>query len=258
MSEAFYLPLGGDRFGSTKATVGPWDPRFQHGGPPVALLVRALERCEPAPEMFLARVAAEFIGPVPVAEVEASARVLRGGRRVQLLEAELTSEGRPVLRARAWRLRTQAQPGLAQVGSVVPPVLPAVALAGPLPRFEDGYARAMEWRVAAGSSLAPGPATLWCRLRGSVVDGEQPSPVQRVMAAADSGNGMSWVLDFDHWSFVNVDLTVHLVRPPRGEWICMDARTQVDPDGVGLASSTLYDEDGRIGVGAQSLLIAPR
>ena len=255
MPHAFYLPLGGDRFGSTKATVGPWDTRFQHGGPPVALLVRALERCEPVPDALLARVAAEFIGPVPVAEVEVSARVLRGGRRVQLLEAEMTSEGRPVLRARGWRLRSAAQPDLVPVGAVVAPVLPPTSLATPLPRFEEGYARAMEWRVAAGSSLTPGPATMWVRLRGAVVDGEEPSPVQRVVAAADSANGVSWVLGFDRWSFVNVDLTVHLVRPPRGQWVCLDARTQVDPGGVALASSTIYDEDGRIGIGAQSLLV---
>jgi hypothetical protein len=258
VSEAFYLPLGGDRFGSTKATVGPWDPRFQHGGPPVALLVRALERCEPAPDSLLGRVVAEFLGPVPVAELAVSARVLRGGRRVQLLEAELASEGRPVLRGRAWRLRAAAQPDLEPIGAVVAPVLPPTVLPSPLPRYDTGYARAMEWRVAAGSTLAPGPATVWARLRVPVVDGEQPSPVQRVVAAADSGNGVSWVLDFDRWSFVNVDLTVHLVRPPRGEWVCLDARTQIDPGGVALASTTLYDQDGRIGVGAQSLLVSPR
>jgi acyl-CoA thioesterase len=82
--------------------------------------------------------------------------------------------------------------------------------------------------------------------------------VQRVAAAADCASGLSWVLDPGRWSFANVDLTVHLVRPPRGEWVCMDARTQVDAGGVALASSTLYDGDGRIGVGAQTLLVAPR
>jgi hypothetical protein len=258
VSDAFYLPLGGDRFASTKATVGPWDPRYQHGGPPVALLVRALERCEPVPDTLLTRVSAEFIGPVPVAELEVSARVLRGGRRVQLVEAELTAEGSPVMRARGWRLRAAEQDGLAAEGGDSPPPLPEWTITGPVPRFEDGYARALEWRTAGGSSLEPGPATVWGRLRGSVVDGEAPTPVQRVVAAADSGNGISWVLDWDRWSFVNVDLTVHLVRPPRGEWICLDSRTQVDPAGVALATTTLYDTDGRIGVGAQSLLVAAR
>jgi acyl-coenzyme A thioesterase PaaI-like protein len=165
-----YLPLGGDRFAPTEATAGPWDPRFQHGGPPVALLVRAMERCEPAPDTLLCRVAVEFLGPVPVAELAASARVLRGGRRVQLLAAEL----------------------------------------------------------------------------------------QRVAVAADSGSGVSWVLDWNRWSFVNVDLSIHLVRPPRREWVCLAASTHVEPEGVALASTVLYDEGGRIGTAAQSLLVEPR
>ena len=258
MSEPFYLPLGADRYASTKATVGPWDARFQHGGPPVALLVRALEGCEPAADTLLSRLTAEFIGPVPVADVDVSARVLRGGRRVQLLEADLTSEGRPVLRARGWRLRAQPQAGLVAAGSDPPPPLPESAIAGPVPDFDEGYARALEWRVAGGSTVRPGPATVWARLRGPVVEGEEPSPVQRVAAVADSGNGVSWVLDWGRWSFVNVDLSIHLVRPPRGEWVCLDARTQVDPGGVAVASTTLYDQDGRIGTSAQSLLVTPR
>jgi acyl-CoA thioesterase len=51
---------------------------------------------------------------------------------------------------------------------------------------------------------------------------------------------------------------VYLARPPRGEWVCVDAATQVAADGIGLATSTLYDTSGRIGVGAQSLLVLPR
>jgi acyl-CoA thioesterase len=82
--------------------------------------------------------------------------------------------------------------------------------------------------------------------------------VQRVLAAADSANRVSAVLDWDRWSFANVDLTVHLARPPRGEWVCVDAATQVAADGVALATSTLYDTDGQIGTGVQSLLILPR
>lgn len=257
MPDAFYLPLGEDRFAATQATVGPWDQRYQHGGPPVALLVRALERCEPQPDTLLSRIVVDFLGPVPVAELAVSVRVLRGGRRVQLLEAELAGEGGPVLRARAWRLRRQSQSGPAPVGSepAPPPGEPSpTALAG----FDFGYGRALDWRVVGGSSRRPGPATVWGRLRGPVVAGELPSPVQRVAALADSGNGVSWVLDWERWSFVNVDLTVHLVRPPVGEWVCLAASTQVDGGGVALASSVLYDAGGRIGTGAQSLLVAPR
>lgn len=263
MPDAFYLPLGDDRYASTKDTVGPWSPDFQHGGPPCALLARAIELCEPAPGMLLSRFTAEFLRPVPVAELAVSARVARGGRRVQLVEAELAADGHPVLRARGWRLRQERPDGLLATPPDPPPALPAgnTGLAGPVrpvPGFESGYSAAMEWRFAAGVTEAPGPATVWGRQRVLLVDGEQPSPVQRVAAVADSGNGVSWELPLDRWTFANIDLTIHLVRPPEGEWICLAARTQIDPGGVGLATSTLYDSGGRIGRGAQSLLIAPR
>jgi acyl-Coa thioesterase superfamily protein len=89
-------------------------------------------------------------------------------------------------------------------------------------------------------------------------DGEDPSALTRVLAAADSGNGISMLLPIDRYLFVNRELTVHLVRMPRGEWVCLDALTRVDSGGIGLAESVLWDEESRIGRGAQSLLMAPR
>jgi hypothetical protein len=127
----------------------------------------------------------------------------------------------------------------------------------PVP-WEVGYHTSMEVRFAAGSFLEPGPATCWMRMKVPLVDGEAPSPLQRVLAAADSGNGVSNVLDFSQHVFINADLTVHLIRYPAGEWVCLDATTSIDPDGIGLADTALFDERGRIGRAAQSLFVAPR
>jgi hypothetical protein len=59
-------------------------------------------------------------------------------------------------------------------------------------------------------------------------------------------------------SFINVDLTVHLHRMPTGEWICMDAVTLPEPNGIGMADTQLFDARGPIGRAAQTLLIADR
>jgi acyl-CoA thioesterase len=82
--------------------------------------------------------------------------------------------------------------------------------------------------------------------------------VQRVLAVADSGNGVSAVLPLSEWLFINTELTVHFRREPRGEWICLDAETTIAEGGAGLARSTLSDDDGVVALGAQSLLVAPR
>jgi len=261
---AFYEMLesgsGGEVFRSTEHTGGPWDPGAQHGGPPAALLGRALERCAPRPDTRLARVTVEILGPVPVGELTVHAGVARPGRRVELVEARATSGGREVLRASGWRIC--AEPGRAPArdpGGPPPPVLPATARGF---TFDGGegfaYGRAVEWRFAAGAPDEPGPAEVWTRLRGQVVAGEEPTGWQRVLAVADSGNGLSAELPLAGWLFINPELTVHLVRPPRGEWVCVQARTSVDTDGIGLAETSLADVDGRIGAGMQSLLVARR
>jgi hypothetical protein len=115
-----------------------------------------------------------------------------------------------------------------------------------------------EHRYAAGSWLDPGPVTVWIRLLVPVVEGEEPSPLQRTMAAADFGNGVSRVLPWETYVFINPELSVHLLRPARGEWVCLDARTDLGPNGIGLTESALYDEDGRIGGAAQSLIVEAR
>ena len=105
--------------------------------------------------------------------------------------------------------------------------------------------------------LQPGPAAVWMRMRVPLVAGEEPTQLTRVLVAADSADGISWELPFGEYLFVNTELSVHLVRMAAGRWVCLDARTRIAPDGVGLAESVLWDERGRIGAGAQSLLVAP-
>lgn len=91
-----------------------------------------------------------------------------------------------------------------------------------------------------------------------LVMGQTPSAYQRVAVAADSGNGISAILDLSTHVFVNSDLTINLLRKPVGEWVCLDARTHLSSHGGGLAESALYDEQGLIGRATQSLFVRRR
>jgi len=115
----------------------------------------------------------------------------------------------------------------------------------------------MEVRFASGGR-GSGRALAWFRLRCPVLAGRELTPCQRAVAAADFGNGVSHALPFDRFIFVNCDLTVHLHREPAGDWVALDARTDLSPLGVAQATSVLYDERGRIGIAAQSLFVAER
>jgi hypothetical protein len=116
----------------------------------------------------------------------------------------------------------------------------------------------MEYRFISGTFLEPGPAQVWLRMKHPLVAGEEPSPLQRVIVAADAGNGVSSPLDWRRYLFINVDLSVHLHRMPEGEWIGMDAVTVPERTGIGLSDTALHDERGRIGRAAQTLLVDER
>jgi hypothetical protein len=255
--DCFYVPLGEDRWLATKHTTGPWDPNAQHGGPPSALLGRAISRCEPRPDMIVARFTAEILGAVPVGELTVRARVVRPGRSVELVEAVAAGGGRDVMRATAWRvLRTTSESVPATHPE--PPAIPS-GESGPAGLgWVDGYLSAIEWRMTSGGFGQPGPATAWTRMRYPLVPGEVPSPLERVLTVADSGNGLSGVLGITQWYFINPELTVHLHREAAGEWILVDAQTTISAGGTGLATTTLADRQGPVGTGAQSLLIRVR
>ncbi|MGN6587607.1 MAG: thioesterase family protein [Solirubrobacterales bacterium] len=261
MFEAFY-ERDGDLFGATELTRGPWDPGAQHAGPPAALLGHALEGLPEDEEFQVGRVTFEILRSVPIAPVRVEAWVARPGRRVQMLEAELSdAEGEVLMRARAWRIRITPVdvPEEALVVSEFPPPPEQAAEANFFPTGQEhGYHSAMEVRFVSGDFVEPGPATVWLRMCQPLIAGEEPTPLQRTLVVADVGNGVSASLDFRRFLFINVDLTTQLERMPEGEWIGVDAVTLPQSHGVGTAESVLFDRRGRIGRALQTLLISER
>jgi len=255
VTDAFYV-IDGDTATPSALTRGPWDPNAQHAGPPSALLARAIELCEPREGMRVGRVTVEILAPIPIAPLTVSARVVRPGRSVEMLEASLSGPDGELMRARAWRLADSDI--TADWEQDEPP--PGPEDAADLEFFDSGQSlgwhTAMEIVFARGKFLEPGPATVWMRPRVALVEGEEFSPLQRVMVAADGGNGVSAPLDWGGFIFINTDLSVHLLRPPVGDWVCLDSVTHVD--GIGMSDTALWDERGRIGRAAQTLLVRAR
>ena len=262
MTGAFYLPLDGldgERFFATAATTGPWSADAQHAGPPAALLVRAVERCAPRPELQLARFSVDVLGPVPLGEVTVRAAVERGGRGVELVAAELVAGGRAVLRARAWRTARSESAEVAGAPVDLPPGPEGIPAQGELePQWRCGFLESVEWRWIRGGWGESGDGTVWARQRVPLMAGEETSAAQRVAAVADCGNGISGRVDLREWLYANVDLTIHLHREHTGEWVGLDARTLIGPTGAGTAVSTLSDTAGPVGHGAQALVVRRR
>ncbi len=198
---------------------------------------------------------------MPIAPLTVTAEVVRPGRSVELVEGTLAHEGKPILRARAWRVRTTEPMDLAPA-TPEPPAVPGPADGEEVPFFptgaDVGYHTAMETRFVHGAFTDPGPALAWMRMRVPLVEGEEPEPLHRVLVAADSGNGVSSPLDYREWMFINADVSVTLRRLPDGEWVGLEAATYPEADGVGMSDTMLRDERGMLGRATQTLLVGPQ
>jgi len=247
----------------TGLTRGPWDRNFQHAGPPAALLLRAAEAASGLDDALSARLSYDILRPVPLAPHAVSARVLRPGRNVELVEATLADaeSGKALMRLTAWRLRTEPLELPEALSAPDPPPPPPEGGEISLPSFWTepvAYHAALDWRFVAGSFDGPGPAATWTRLKVELVSGEPPTPLQRLLVMADAASGISAVLDWERFSFANVDLGINLERPPEGEWMAMDAVTRPGPEGAGLCVGVLSDSRGRVGVSTQTLRVTVR
>jgi hypothetical protein len=268
--DAIFLP-DGETLIPTVLARGPWDPTAMHGGPPAALLMRAVEQAE-APDgvaMAVARLTVELLRPIPLEPLVVRAEVVRPGRRIQLVEAAIhhAASGTELVRARALRIREASvplpyeDPVRGPLLAPEPPPAPPETGVPSAPQLETDIAfhqDGIELLFVEGMWNEPGPATMWGRLRVPLVAGEEPSPLQRTAALADMGNGVSGVVDFDTHVFINPEVSIHLWRPPASEWIALRCRTDVGRRGIGLAQSSLFDADGRFGAASQSLLVDTR
>ncbi len=258
---AFYRQ-DGERFVSTELTRGPWSNDHQHGGPPGALLARALERAgEHAGEFFLARVTIELVRPVPIATLSVSTRVVRPGKSVERLEAILSAGETEIARASGLRIRRREvvlpAGGASTEAPVVPPPSALPTFEFPFFQHEVGYHRAVDMRFARGA-WGDREVVVWARPTAALIEGEPLSPAEHALIIVDAESGLCPPLDPMRYTFLNPDLTVYFERPLRGEWLGLAARSSAYEHGTGIAESLLFDEAGPMGRGAQSLMVTNR
>lgn len=259
MSESIFQPAGNDLYMPTEAALGPWTDKALHGGPPTMLMAREVERFQPDENMFVTRLTVELLRPVGRTPLAVRCRLVRPGRKVQLVEASLWNDENEVARATALRIRRSdvAVPHNAEP----PPHLlpePSGVWTGSYRAGPAYHADGVEIRTARELRGEGAPGWGWIRLKLPLVPGEEPSGLVRICASADFPNGISYVVDPRKISYVNPDVTVYMHRLPLGEWVMVDARTWLQPFGTGFAEGALYDEKGRIGSSMQGLLVEAR
>ncbi|HET8529709.1 MAG TPA: thioesterase family protein [Methylomirabilota bacterium] len=255
-----FFVADGDRFVPSASARGPWSTQHQHGGPPAALLARAFAR-HASPDAQIARLTFDFLRPVPLAPLSVATRVVRAGAKAQRLAGTVLAEdGAAVIEATCLVIRVAPNRVAVPLETRVCPPPPAEGEPFELPFMsgDEGYHRAVEWRIARGT-WGRGPVAAWLRLRVPLVAGETPTPpLECLVAVADSASGLAVVVDPARATFVNGDLTLALHRIPTGEWMCLDAATTGARHGIGLTRARLWDTTGLVGRSLQTLLLEPR
>lgn len=263
LPRAFYFPEPDGWVRATPWTRGPWDSAMQHGGPPSALLARAVDAELGAEhlEWVPARTLVELLRPVPIARLRARASVESRGRKALRAVATLEHDGVDIARARVTMVRATAAVAETVRGSLEPEA--GFPPPEDWPPFEFsffldsvGYHRAMELRMDDPWPAAR--ARAWSRMRVPLVEGEQASGWQRALCFADAAHGVAPALDPREHTLVNPDLELSLTRRPRGDWIGLDIRTHTSDIGTGITRSRVLDLEGEVGATSAVLVVRPR
>ena len=265
MLRSLFIP-DGDTFQPTGLTRSFWSDDAQHGGPPVGLLARAIERVPTSVPMQVVRLSVDLYRPVPVdAAIRAETRLVRDGRRIQVVDATLLAAGRPVARASALKIRTTGIPLPRSPVAWDPPPGPdeAAEISWERPGAAESeldffHIHGIEVRTVDDSLFTLGEGLSWVRLTVPVVEGEPNSPLVATATLSDVGNGNSMALDGRRWLYVNPDLSLTLHRLPADGWLGMRSIAYQHPSGIGSAESQLFDTTGPVGRVVQSQILEPR
>jgi hypothetical protein len=245
-----FFSFEGGLYHPLQPATAPWTRRHQNGSAVGGLLTREIERAPSPGPMRLAKVTVELQKAIPLAPTETRSRIVRDGKRQQLVQAELLVEGEVF--ATALGLRTGLGPAPCETprasGLASPQDAPRIPLTRAL-----GEGHPMQTRTVRGERGEPGPGAYWTLFNAQLVAGEATSANVRAVMAADASSIIADVVGRG-FACPNVDLALYFARDPQGEWLLTDAETEQYGEGFGLISSVMSDEAGAFGYAHQTLL----
>jgi hypothetical protein len=226
-----------DLFVPTRLNVSPWTGKTQNGMALAGLLAHLIEGSPAPAPMLTARLTIDILGAPPIEPLQGAVRIIRDGKRMQMLEAELVIGERTWARATALRTRIMESPPFEDPNPYAVP--PDIVPDGP------GVSRGKWWETVAipREQRVKGRKGVWLRLPVDVIEGVPLSPLSRFAISGDFGGGMAIPLPYEQWTFANLDIALFLNRLPEGEWLLLDAGTH--SAGLGLATGHTRFGDSR-------------
>ncbi|WP_328823499.1 thioesterase family protein [Metallococcus carri] len=252
-SSAYYRRLGPHTYAPTINAQGAWRDTEQHMAPISGLITHELCTHEPREDMQIGRITFEILGIIPAVETSIEVTTVRPGRTIELLEATASAGGRPVIRARAWRLSRQDT--TAYAGSELPAMDPPDAgrPVDTTSEWPGGFIRTLRTLELPGGRA--GRRQVWVRSACTLLEQEPAAGLAAYVMLVDGANGIATRIRPSELMFPNVELSIHLLRQPAGPWLGLDTAVSFGPGGLGITSTTLNDEDGAFGRAEQELTV---
>ena len=233
---------------------GAWNPHEQHMAPATGILCVELEQFQPRSEMRIGRVGLDIFGLIAFGEFSITTRMIRPGKTIELIEAEMCANGKTCIVARAWRMLTsdsRAIAGIEDFPIESPEFLPVWE---GMSCWPGGYIQSIETR--AHTDHRAGKGIVWLRNSLDMVEGQLTTDFSRLLGMVDTANGIVPRQDPNAgWGFPNLDLQIHMHRLPQGEWLGLEVVQQYGEDGIGLTSGVLHDIHGPFGRSEQTLTL---
>lgn len=238
-----------------------WRADQMHGVAVSGLLARALEQAVTEAgrtELVPARYHVDLFRPARMITTTASARVVREGPRLVLLDAVVEQDGEVVARAGATFLAPSANaPG--EVWSApgerpVPP--PADVLPPPGEHHVPIFASAAGWSDNFADHQNTGRHQTW-QTAIPIVAGEECTPFQAVASIADATSMVTnWgARGVEH---INTDIDLALCRLPDSNRLGLRAADHLAADGIAVGTAEVFDSSGSLGTATVTSLANTR
>lgn len=245
MTNDAFFEREGDSYIPGPASRGPWSPNSLHGRVVIALLGHELERLHGGAEWMPVRLTVDMYRLPDSSPIKAETRIVRGGKRIKIVDCELISGGVSVARGTCQFLRrSENAPGTGWS----PPDWDAPR-PDELPPPEPGQFGERMWSMRNITGPFDGTRkqrSAWMSEIRQLVHGCPLTPFVRVASAADFASPLANRNDAG-LGYINTDVTIYLHRLPRGEWIGFQATNHHASDGVAIGECFLYDLEGAIG-----------
>lgn len=262
MAESLFIQQG-NTFTPTEKALGPWGPGMLHGGASAGLIGHALDEASGRDELQFARVSLDMFRPVPQVPLTVESRIVRDGKRVQIIDVSVFGNGKEVARGTGLKMCPKAielPDGMSVSDETLPSPdsLATVSIMGTKKPEEipPGLHFNLETKRVCGFA-GQGEGKAWFRMPVPVVAHKPMSPFVHMCLISDFGNGTGQFYVKNSAGSINADITLYLHRIPESDWVGFSSKAHMQLNGIGVILTNLCDTKGPIGHISQAIMPQP-